>query len=44
MFLKQDDSKVTNEIHQGERGEQGDALMSALFQFGSTPGIEPLVR
>ena len=34
MYLWQDDSGVTHEIHQGKGGEQGDALMPALFSLG----------
>ena len=39
MYLWQDDSGVTHEIHQGEGGEQGDALMPALFSLGQHPAL-----
>ena len=34
-YLWQDDMGVVHEVHQGE-GEQGDALMPALFSLGNT--------
>ena len=33
-YLWQDDMDVVHEVHQGEGGEQGDALMPALFSLG----------
>ena len=33
-YLWQDDAGGVHEIHQGEGGEQGDALMPALFCLG----------
>ena len=39
MYLWQDDSGVTHEFHQGEGGEQGDALMPALFSLGQHPAL-----
>ena len=33
-YLWQDDMDVVHEVHEGEGGEQGDALMPALFSLG----------
>ena len=33
-YLWQDDEGIVHDVHQGEGGEQGDALMPALFALG----------
>ena len=38
-FVWTDDSGSAHEIHQGEGGEQGDALMPALFCLGMDAGL-----
>ena len=44
MYLWQDDSGVTHEIHQGEGSEQGDAPMPALFSLGQHPALVAVQR
>ena len=40
MYLWEDDEGIVHDIHQGEGGEQGDALMPLLFSLGQHPALQ----
>ena len=40
VYLWEDDEGIVHDIHQGEGGEQGDALMPLLFSLGLHPAFQ----
>ena len=40
VYLWEDDEGIVHDIHQGEGGEQGDALMPLLFSLGQHPALQ----
>ena len=43
-YLWSDDGDVTHRVRQGEGGEQGDALMPALYALAQHPGLQAVVE
>ena len=40
VYLWEDDEGTVHDIHEGEGGEQGDALMPLLFSLGQHPALQ----